>query len=74
MSNIGSDFNPSMNKKTNFSVIFVIDPDINSPSTILTFESWLFNRFSNSFITGFDKSFYISINYSVFYPLLVLFF
>mgnify|MGYP003326656010 CR=1 FL=1 len=47
ISNI-SIFNPSTKRNTNFSVILLILPLMIFPSSILTFESWLFNNFSNS--------------------------
>ena len=39
ISSTGSDFNPSTNKKTNFSVTFVILPSMILPSSILVLES-----------------------------------
>ena len=39
ISRTGSDFKPSTNKKTNFSVILLILPSIILPSSIWIFES-----------------------------------
>ena len=63
MSNTGSLFRPSTNKKTNLSVILLIFPSIILPSSICVFESFEFNNFSNSFEAGLVRSLYISINY-----------
>jgi len=63
ISSTGSLFNPSINKKTNFSVILLILPSTIFPSSILFFESWVFNNFSNYCEAELDRSLYISINF-----------
>ena len=52
----GSDFRPSTNKNTNFSVILFILPSMILPSSICIFDNWLLSNFSNSCEAGFDKS------------------
>ncbi len=45
-----------INKKTNFSVIFVIFPSMTLPSSIFVFDSCAFSSFSNSFDAGVSNS------------------
>ena len=66
-STTGSDFSPSINKKTNFSVILVTFPSIILPSAIFfVFESCPFKSSLNSFEAVVSKELYISINFLFF--------
>ena len=56
ISKTGSLLRPSISKNTNFSVILFILPSMILPSSMVIFESCVFNSFSNSLDLGFERA------------------